>query len=143
MAHLMDLLVVQGFSAYSAKMTSLVFLSFHMPEVQGPGRAVLFQDAFAFGQSKLILVTFLFLSLVYFVALPALTGGRTLGLGLLGFRIQAEDGGGAGIKSLLLRQLGCFLVYVTGGLLALLPSLKGPCRPLVHDRLSGTRVVKH
>ncbi len=139
-AHGIDLMVVQGCSLYCAKLLSLLLVSLHMPTIQGQGRFAgrVFWDAFTYGQGQLALVTFFFFSLAYFVGLPMWTG-KTLGLGLLGLRLERFDGGRPSLRALWRRQMVCFFVYASGGLLLVVHSRAWG---FIQDRFTFTRVVR-
>lgn len=141
MAYAFDLLLVGGVSIYVAKIFSLLAVSAHMPAIHETGKMAgrLFRDAFSQGQFQLGIFFFAFLYMAYFVALPCLTG-KTFGLGIFGLRLDSHFGPRPQVRSLLLRQLGCFCQFFTGGMM-LLPILKGTNQPLIQDRLSATRVV--
>lgn len=141
MAYAFDLFLIGGVSIYVAKIFSLMAVSAHMTAIHETGKMAgrLFRDAFSQGQLQLGVLSFALLYVAYFVALPRLTG-KTFGLGLFGLRLDSHFGPRPQVRSLLLRQLGCFLQFFTGGML-LLPVLKGTNLPLIQDRLSATRVV--
>lgn len=141
MAYGFDLCLIAGVSIYVAKIFSLLTVSAHMPAIRETGKMAgrLFRDAFSQGQLQLGLFVFALLYLGYFIALPRITG-KTFGLGLFGLRLDSHFGPRPQVRSLLLRQLGCFLQFFTGGMM-LLPILKGTNQPLIQDRLSATRVV--
>lgn len=141
-AHAIDLLVVLGFSTYVAKLFSLLLVAFHMSEIKVAGKFAgrLFRDVFSYGQGQLMFVAFVTLACVYFVGFGRWQG-RTPGMGLLGLRFEDERGLRPGVRALFLRLLGCGVIYMTGGIFWL-QSLKGLDRPILHDTMSGTRVVK-
>lgn len=141
-AHFIDLLVVLGFSLYAAKMFSLFLVALHMPEIRESGRMAgrLFRDTLTYSQGKLAIATFVFLAVAYFIALPRFSG-RTLGMGLLGLKLETNEGGHPGLKALAVRFAGCVMIYATGGMM-LTHILKRTPKPLFHDRISGTTVVK-
>lgn len=141
MAYVFDLLLIGGVSMYVAKIFSLLAVSAHMPAIHETGKMAgrLFRDTFSRGQFQLGVFIFFLLYVTYFVAMPRITG-KTFGLGLFGLRLDGHFGPRPQVRSLLLRQLGCFLQFFTGGMM-LLPVLKGTNQPLIQDRLSATRVV--
>ncbi len=143
LAHGMDWCIVWGFSLYFSKILSLALIKFHVGEIQQSGKFAgkLFSDTLAYGESQVKIATLLFFSFIYFVGLP-LWRGKTLGLGMFGLKIENESGGTPGWKSLSLRFLGCLLIYASAGAL-LIQWFRGKDRPIVHDFLSGTKVVKH
>lgn len=143
LAHGVDWLLVLGFSLYFSKILTLLLVKFHMSEIQQSGKLAgkLFSDTLAYGESQVKIATILFISFLYFVALPAWKG-KTVGLGLLGLKIESENGAQASWKALAIRFAGCLLIYASAGAL-LLQWFRGKDRPIVHDFLSGTKVVKH
>ena len=136
-----DLLLIGGVSIYIAKIFSLLSVSFHMSAIHETGKMAhrLFREAFSQGQFRIGVFSFALLYIAYFVALPRFTG-KTFGLGLFGLRVEGHFGLLPLVRSLMLRQLGCFLQFFTGGMM-LLPILKGTNQPLIQDRLSATRIV--
>lgn len=142
-AHAMDWCIVFGFSLYFSKILSLALMKFHVAEIQQSGKFAgkLFVDTLAYGESQVKIATLLFFSFLYFVGIP-LWKGKTLGLGMFGLKIESDHGGSPSWKGLVLRYFGCLLIYASAGAL-LIQWFRGKDRPIVHDFLSGTRVVKH
>jgi hypothetical protein len=142
-AHVIDWMLVVGFSLYVSKLLSLVMVKMLMPEIQQSGKFAgkLFVDAMSYGESQIKFATILFFSLLYFVGFP-LWRGKTVGLGLLGLKIEDQEGKTPSAKALGIRYIGCLLIYASAGAL-LFQWFRGADRPIVHDSLSNTRVVKH
>jgi hypothetical protein len=141
LAYGFDLLLLGGVSIHIAKIFSLLAVSLYMPAIHETGKMAnrLFREAFSLGQFRIGLCVFALLYMAYFACLPRLSG-KTLGMGLFGLRLESHFGALPLFRGLMLRQLGCFLQFFTGGMM-LLPLLKGTSQPLLQDRLSATRVV--
>jgi hypothetical protein len=142
-AHAIDWMVVIGFSFYFSKLLSLALVKLLMPEIEQSGKFAgkLFVDTMSYGESQIKIAAILFFSFLYFVGFP-IWKGKTLGLGLLGLRIEDQEGKIPSVKSLGIRYLGCLLIYASAGSL-LFQWFRGADRPIVQDSLSNTRVVKH
>jgi hypothetical protein len=142
LAHLIDLTVVAGFTAYLTKLSALLVLSFYMPQIKATGKTAggLFLESFAYGQMMLGLAVFSGVSVVIFVAIPAVTG-LTPGLGAFGLRLQDQQGRRPDVSALALRLVACGFGYLTGGFMTL-STLRGLEGSFLQDRLSKTYVVK-
>lgn len=142
-AHFLDLCLVQGFSLYSAKLFSVLILSFHAGAISEAGKvaAPVFRQAFAWSSGQLLAASFAALAVAYFVGLP-LVAGRTLGMGLLGLRIVSDDGAALSVRQLALRLGGCAMGYASAGLVCILGLRQNEGR-FLQDRLSGSRVVRN
>lgn len=121
-AHYVDLLVVTGLSVYCAKLCSVVLLSLHSQAITASGKqaAPMLREAFAYSSGWMLTGSFVTFSMLYFVALPFLSSGRTLGLGLLGMQIRCDDGQPLKMGTLFARLAGCALNYATMGALCLI-----------------------
>lgn len=141
LAHCLDLCFLSGFSASGSQLLSLLFLRWHMPlaELQSKAGLELAQKSLLYGQGRIFFAGFLFLSLWYFLVLPAWSG-RTLGLGLLGCRVVTVRGENPGLGASGLRFAVWLLHLFSGGLL--LWSGLGRGSVLLQDRASATRVVR-
>jgi uncharacterized RDD family membrane protein YckC len=83
---------------------------------------------------------FVLLAFGYLVGFTA-GGGQTIGKMALGLRVLSDDGTQVDLAGAVLRSLGALAAVLTLGLLYV-PVLITSDRRAVHDRLSGTRVVK-
>jgi uncharacterized RDD family membrane protein YckC len=77
----------------------------------------------------------------YLVAFTA-ASGQTIGKMLFGIRVIGEDKERVAVAGAVLRTAGIMLTFVTLGL-AYLPVFVSRDGRALHDRLAGTRVVKH
>jgi uncharacterized RDD family membrane protein YckC len=77
----------------------------------------------------------------YLVAFIA-ASGQTIGKMLTGIRVVNHDGGRVDVPGALLRAAGVLLAVVTFGL-PYLPVLVSGEKRALHDRLAGTRVIRH
>jgi hypothetical protein len=138
-AHLIDLGIVQGFSAAFAKLLAYSIVAFFASEIAdaGPSADSLFFDAMDYSYGMLFSGSFVFLSIVYFIGLPCFTG-KTFGLGLLGLKIQPRNRAADHIDFHLRRYVGCALVYMSCGILLLAGSQSG----LFQDSFSNTEIVE-
>lgn len=141
-AHLVDMCVVSGFSLWSAKIFSVLLLSAHGRAIASTGKMAgsVFREAFAYSNLQLFAASFATLSVIYFVGLP-LIWARTPGQGLLGLRVQSDDGNPLTASRLAFRMGGCALAWGTGGVLCVFGLRKRDGR-FFHDMVSGTRVTR-
>jgi uncharacterized RDD family membrane protein YckC len=77
----------------------------------------------------------------YLVAFTA-ANGQTIGKMLFGIRVIGDDHGRVAVKGAVLRSAGILLAIVTLGL-PYLPVFVSRDGRALHDRLAGTRVIKH
>lgn len=141
-AHLVDMCVVAGFSLWSAKLFSVLLLSAHGRAIASTGKMAgsVFREAFAHSHVQLFAASFAAISVIYFIGLP-LVWARTPGQGLLGLRIQSDDGSSLSASRLAFRMAGCAMAWGTAGFLCVLGLRKRDGR-FFHDMLSGTRVTR-
>jgi len=102
------------------------------------GLASQVDDALA---AALALVTVVLVLVGYPVAFETLTRGRTLGKLWLGLRVVRDDDEAVPVGTALMRSLGAIASTLCLGA-GLLPALLHQDRRAVHDRLSGTHVVR-
>lgn len=143
LAHFFDWGVVFGIGNGLASFFTFGFLALLSPQIEAVGSEAgenLFSDVFDYAQPALLAGSLVFVSILYFVVLPALTG-KTLGLGMMGLKIKSQNGADADLESLMKRFVGCSLLYATGGMW-LLDSFRRSAHGLPHDRYSQTKVVK-
>ena len=140
-AHGLDLCFLSGFSASGSQLLSLLFLRWHMSlgEMQSKAGLELAQKSLLYGQGRIFFAGFLFLSLWYFLVLPAWSG-RTLGLGLLGCRVVTAKGENPGLVASGVRFAVWLLHLFSGGLLLWAGLGRGAV--MLQDRASATRVVR-
>ncbi len=77
----------------------------------------------------------------YLIAFTA-ANGQTIGKMLTGVRVIGDDGGRVEVAGAVLRAAGVLLSIATLGL-PYVPALVSSDRRALHDRLAGTRVIKH
>lgn len=142
LAHLVDLFVVQGVALFTSRLLTMAFLSAYQQEIRsfGQGADSLLADVFAHGSAQLYAGSFSLVTVLYFVAVPAVCG-RTLGLGLVGLKIVSDDGAHPSPFASAWRLSGCGLAYLTAGAVNL-TGLRRRRGALVQDQLSGTKVVR-
>lgn len=141
-AHCLDLFVVQGFSLYAAKVSTLALLSGHMGEIQNTGKLAggIFRELFQFGNSQIFFACFSLITLLYFVGMPLICG-RTFGLGIFGLKLETDAGNKPDFRSLAIR-LGAYVVSWTSLGLIFAVGLRRRDGLFLHDQWSGTKVVK-
>jgi hypothetical protein len=142
LAHFVDYCVVHGTSLYSAKFFSVLLLSFHARAFDRTDRfaGAIFREAFESSSAQLLAASFASIALLYFVALPLVTG-RTLGLGLLGLRIRDASGGMPSWRQLAYRLLGCLVGYATFGAVCLI-GLRHRDGKFLQDSWSETSITR-
>jgi uncharacterized RDD family membrane protein YckC len=77
----------------------------------------------------------------YLIAFTA-ANGQTIGKMLTRVRVTSEDGGRVDVAGAFLRAAGVLLSIATLGL-PYVPALVSSDKRALHDRLAGTRVIKH
>jgi hypothetical protein len=137
-----DLFVVQGFSLYSAKLSTLALLSGHMNDIKDSGKLAggIFRELFAFGNSQIFFACFAAFAFVYFIGMPFLCG-RTFGLGVFGLKIANEENENPDIGALALRLVGLLGSFATMGLIFTVGLRRRDGR-FLHDQWSKTKIVK-
>ena len=83
----------------------------------------------------------LLLNAGYLIAFTT-SNGQTIGKMMTGIRVVADHGGRVDIASAALRTLGALICVALAGL-PYLPALLSHDGRALHDRLAGTRVIKH
>jgi hypothetical protein len=141
-AHFFDFCLVQGASLYSAKLFSVIFVSFHARAIADTGREALplLREAYDFSSAQLFAASFAAFAVIYFIGFP-LAIGRTPGLGLVGLRIRGDQGAPLTLRQLALRMIGCGFTYASFGALCVVGLRKRDGR-FLQDLISGTRIVR-
>jgi uncharacterized RDD family membrane protein YckC len=79
--------------------------------------------------------------LLYWVALPKLTGGKTLGMMMLGLQIVRMDGGKPGVGQLLVRAILLIIDGILAGLVGFITILSSRYRQRIGDHAAKTLVI--
>jgi len=79
--------------------------------------------------------------LLYWVALPRLTGGKTLGMMMLGLRVVRLDGGKPGVGQLLVRAILLVIDGLFAGLVGLITIVSSRHRQRIGDHAAKTLVI--
>ena len=143
LAHLVDAVLVHGFSIYVAKVLAFLLALQFTGDVRALGvdkAPEAFQALVAFATLRVWLVCFAVFSCLY-TTLSTHYFGRTFGKALFRLRVVDADGRTPSMRQSFLRYLGYGFTYASFGLTYLLSYLNGEKR-IVHDRISGTEVVR-
>ncbi len=142
LAHSLDIALVYGCSAYTAKVLTLAAIMpfLHSIKLLGSGSTPFLLDLVMFGEEKIFFLTFMFVQFGYFVLLP-MWRGKTLGMGALGLRIVSSGGPRLKLPDLTAR-FSWYLVNLFLLGLPLLWSVRRPDKKLWHDVQSETSVIK-
>jgi hypothetical protein len=137
-AHVVDGCVLTGFSLYSAKVSSILLISFYGGAINATEKAAagVFRHAFDYSAAQLFAASLSIFSVLYFVGLP-LVFARTPGQAMLGLRMLGE----VSPRALAMRLFGLALNYASGGLLCLV-GLRQRDGRFLQDILSRSIVVK-
>jgi hypothetical protein len=140
-AYSIDFCLVAGCASYSSIFFSLLLLSAKSGAISslGKGAEAAFRDAYELAGAQLFAGSFVFFSVMFWVAIP-LVAGKTFGMGLCGLRLEAKHEGRITTRQLLRRLSGCWLNYLTFGAVSLPDFVQGSGL-YFQDRISDTRVV--
>ncbi len=141
-AHMIDAVIVHGFSLYFSRMLSVVLARIVVSGAKGSPEETLemFQQAVAFGQVRLWLASAVMVSCLY-VTLGHHYWGRTFGKALFGLRVLGDSGAFPDVKSSFRRWLSYLFTYAGIGLPWLTALTQGESQT-IHDRIGKTRVVR-
>jgi uncharacterized RDD family membrane protein YckC len=143
LAHAIDAAVVSALGTYAGQLLTLGLISFYNGAFKDSAResSGLFRDLFNYGEASLSAAGIAMFGFLLLVALPCLTK-LTPGLGVIGLRVESEEGDFPSSRGMVRRLLITLFYYASFGSLLLL-SVRGRDGKALQDRISHTRIVRN